>query len=69
MGEERNACSILIGKPGGKRPIGIPMLRWKICVKIDLRETGLEGVDWIHLAQDRDKWQVLMNTVVNLRFP
>jgi hypothetical protein len=69
MGETRNAYRILVGKPEGKRPLGKPRLRWFDNIKIDLREIIWDGVDWIDLAQDRDKWRALVNTVMNLRFP
>jgi hypothetical protein len=69
MGAKRNAYRILVGKPEGKRP-AIELIRsWKDNIKIDLREIGLSGVDWIHLAQDRDQWRALVNTVMNLRVP
>jgi hypothetical protein len=69
MGERRNACSILAGKPGGKRPIGRPRRKWEDNVKMDLRELGWDGMDWIDLAQDRDQWRALVNTVMNIRVP
>jgi hypothetical protein len=69
MGETRNACRILVGKREGKRPIGRPR-RWCVDnIKMDLREIGWDGVDWINLAQDRDQWNALVNTVMNLRVP
>jgi hypothetical protein len=58
---------ILVGKPEWKRSLGKPRRRWEDNFGIDLRETGLEVVDWIHLAQDRDKWRAIVNTVMNLR--
>jgi hypothetical protein len=67
MGEKRNACRILVGKPKGKRPLGRPRRRWVDYIKMDLREIGWDGMDWIHLAQDRDLWRALVNTVMNLR--
>jgi hypothetical protein len=67
MREMRNACRILVGKPEGKRPLGRPRRWWVDNTKIDLREIGLDGMDWIDLAQDRDQWRVLVNTVINLR--
>jgi hypothetical protein len=59
MGETRNACRILVGKPDGKRPLGRPRRRCVGNIKIDLRETGWNGMDWIDLAQDRDQWRTL----------
>jgi hypothetical protein len=67
MGEKRNACRLLVGKPEGKRPLGRPRRRWVENIKIGLLEIGWGGVDWIDLAQDRDKWRVLVNVVMNLR--
>jgi hypothetical protein len=69
MGEKRNAYRILVGKPEGNRPRGRPRCRWMDSIKIDLREMGWDGVDWIDLAQDRDQWRALVNTVMNLRVP
>jgi hypothetical protein len=56
-GEKRNAYRILVGKPEGNRPLGRPRRRWVNNIKIDLRGTGWDGMDWIHLAQDRDQWR------------
>jgi hypothetical protein len=67
MGETRNAYRILMGKPEGKRPIGRPRRTWVDNIKMDLGEIGLDGMDWIDLAQDRDQWRALANTVINLR--
>jgi hypothetical protein len=61
MGEKRNAYRLLVGKPEGKRPLGRPYH-----IKMDLVEMGSGGVDWIGLAQDRDKWRALVNAVMNL---
>jgi hypothetical protein len=58
-----------VGKPEGKRPLGRPRRRWVENIKIDLREIGWDGMDWIDVAQDRDRWRVLVNTVLNLRVP
>jgi hypothetical protein len=69
MGETRNACRILVGKPEGKRPQGRPRRRWVDNIRMDLREIGWNGTDWIYLAQDRDQWRALVNTVINLRVP
>jgi hypothetical protein len=59
----------LVGKPEVKRPLGRPRRRWVDNIKIDLREIGWDGIDWIDLAQDRDQWRALVNTVMNLRVP
>jgi hypothetical protein len=69
MGEKRSAYRILVGKPEGKRPLG--RLRRSLVdnIKIDLREIEWDGMDWINLAQDRDQWRALVNTVMNLRVP
>jgi hypothetical protein len=69
MGEKRNAFRILVGKPEGRRPLGRPRRRWVDNIKMDRREIGWDGVDWIDMAQDRDQWRTLMNTVLNLRVP
>jgi hypothetical protein len=63
MGEKRNAYRLLVGKPGGKRPLGRPRRRWVDNIKMDLLEIGWGGVDWIGLTQDRDKWRALVNCV------
>jgi hypothetical protein len=60
---KRNVCRILVGKPEGKKPLGRPKCRWVNNIKIDLREMGWDGIDWIDLGEDRDKWRVLVNTV------
>jgi hypothetical protein len=69
MGEKRNAYRILLGKPEGKRPLGRPRRSWVDNIKMDLTEIGWDGVDWIDMAQDRDQWRALVNTVLNLRVP
>jgi hypothetical protein len=69
MGEKRNACRILVGKPERKRPLGRQRRRWVDNIKIDLRGKGWGGSDWIDLAQDRDQRGALVNTVMNLRVP
>jgi hypothetical protein len=69
MREKRNAYSILVGKLEGKRPLGRPRRRWVDNIKMDLREIGWDGVVWIDMAQDRDQWRALVNTVLNLRVP
>jgi hypothetical protein len=65
----RNAYRILIRKPEGKKPLGVTGCRWEDNIRIVLREIGWEGVDWMHLAHDRDQWQALVNTVMNLWIP
>jgi hypothetical protein len=67
MGEERNMYRALMGKPEGKRPPGRPRRRWEDGIRMDLSEIGWGSVDWIQLAQDRDRWRALVNTVMNLR--
>jgi hypothetical protein len=67
MGEERKVYKVLVGRPEGKRPLGRPSRRWVDGIRMDLRETGLEGVDWIRLAQDRDRWRAVVSVVINLR--
>jgi len=59
---------ILVGKPEGKRRVVRPRRRWEDNIKVDLQYTGCGGMDWIELAQDRDRWQALVNAVMNLRF-
>jgi hypothetical protein len=69
MGKKRKAYRILVGKPERKAPLRRPRRRWVNNVKMDLREIGWDRVDWIGLAQDRDQWRALVNTVMNLRVP
>jgi hypothetical protein len=69
MGEKRNAYKLLVGKPEGKRPLGRARCSWIGNIEMDLLEIGWGGVDWIGLAQDRDKWRALVNVVINLQFP
>ena len=69
MGESKGVFRVLVGKPEGKRPLGRPRLRWEDNIKIDLQEVGCGGMDWIKLAQDRDRWRALVNAVMNLRVP
>jgi hypothetical protein len=66
MGEKRNAYRISLGKPEGKRSLGRSRRRWVDNIKIGLRETRRDGMDWIDLAQDRDQWRALLNTKMNL---
>jgi hypothetical protein len=67
--EKRNAYRIWVVKPEGKKPLGRPRRRWVNNIKIDLRDIGWDGVDWIDLAQDRDQWRALVNTVINFWVP
>jgi hypothetical protein len=67
MGEGRNVYRVLVGKPKGKRPLERPRRRWEDGIKLDLREIGWRGVEWIHLVQDRDCWWALVNVVMNLK--
>jgi hypothetical protein len=69
MWEKRNAYRILVGKPEGTRPLGRTRRRCVDDIKMDLRETGWDGMYRIDLAQDRDQWRALVNTVMNLRVP
>jgi len=67
MGERRGVYSVLVGKPEGKRALGRPRLRWEDNVQIDHQEEGCGSMDWMELAQDRDRWRALVNAVLNLR--
>ena len=69
MGEERKVFRLLVGKPEGKRPLGRPRCRWVDNIRMDLQEVGCGYMDWIGLAQDRDRWRTLVSAVMNLRVP
>ena len=69
MREMRGVYSVLVEKPEGKRPVGKPRCRWEDNVKMGLQGVGCGGMGWIDLAQDRDRWRTLVNTVMNLRVP
>ena len=65
----RGAYRVLVGKPEGKRPVGRSRRRWEDSIKMDLQEVGCGDMDWIDLAQDRDRWRALVNAVLNFRVP
>jgi hypothetical protein len=67
--EKRNAYRILVGMPEENKPLGRSRCRWVDNIKMDLRDLGWDGVDWIDMAQDRDQWRALVNTILNLRVP
>jgi hypothetical protein len=69
MGEGRGIYRVLVGRPEGKRPMERHRHRWEDNIKMDLRETEINGVNWIWLAQDRVQWQAFVNMVMNLRIP
>ena len=69
MGEERGVYRVLVGKPDGKRPMGRPRRRGVDNIRNDIQEVGCGYVDWIGLAQDRDRWRTLVSAVMNLRIP
>jgi hypothetical protein len=66
MGEKRKVYKILMGRLKGNRPLGRPWHRWEVGINMDGREIGWEHVEWIHLAQDRDRWRAVVNAVMNL---
>jgi hypothetical protein len=69
MGVERNVYRVLMGKPEVKRPLGRPRHRWEDGIRMNFKEIGWGSVDWIQLVRDRDRWQTVVNTVMNLRVP
>jgi hypothetical protein len=69
MGEKRNEYRLLLGNPEGRSPLGRPRRRWLDNIRMDLAEVGWGDVDWTGLAQDRDRWRALINSVSNLRVP
>jgi hypothetical protein len=69
MREKRNAYRLLVGKSEGKRPLGRPRCRWVDNIRMNLGEVGWGDVDWIDLAQDRNRWRAVVNSVLNLRVP
>ena len=68
VGESRGLYRVLVVKPEGKKALGRPRLRLEDNIKIDLQEVGSDGMDWIDLAQDRDRWRTLVNAAMNVRF-
>ena len=69
IGEERGVYRVLVGKPEGKRPLRRPRRKWVDNIRMDFQEVGCGYMDWIGLAQDRDRWQTLVSAVMNLRVP
>jgi hypothetical protein len=69
MEEGRGVYRVFVGRSEGKRPLGRPRRRWEDNIKMDLREIGNEGANWIQLAQDMVQWRACVNTVMNLRVP
>jgi hypothetical protein len=69
LGERRGVYRVLVGKPEGKRPLGRPRRRWEDHIKMDFQEVGCGGMDWVGLAQDRDRWWVVVYVVMNLQVP
>jgi hypothetical protein len=69
LGGGRGVFRVFVGKPEGKRPLGRLRRRWEDNIKIDFQAVGSGGIDWIELAQGRDKWRALVNAVMNLRVP
>jgi hypothetical protein len=68
-GVGRGVYRFLVGRPKGKRPLGRPWRRWEDNIKMDIREIGIDGANWVRLAQDRVRWQTFVSTVMNLRVP
>jgi hypothetical protein len=69
MGERRGVYRVLVWKPEGRRPLGRPRTRWEDNIKMDLQEMGCGGMDWIDMAQDRDRWRALVTAVMKQRVP
>jgi hypothetical protein len=69
MGDGRGVYRVLVGRPERKRPLGKPRRRWEDNINMDLRDIGIDGANWIRLAQDRVRWRAFVSTVMNLRVP
>jgi hypothetical protein len=69
MGEGRGVYRVLVGRPESKRPLGRPRHMWDDNIKMDIREIGIDGANWIQLTRDRVEWRAFVNTVTNLRVP
>jgi transposase len=69
MRKGRGVYRVFVERPEGKRPLGRPTHRWEDNIKMGLRDIGIDGATWIHLAQDRVQWRAFVNTVMNLRVP
>jgi len=69
IGVRRSVYRVVVGQPEEKRPLGRPGHRWEENIKMDLQEVGCRGMDWIGVAQDRDRWRALLNVTVNFRVP
>jgi hypothetical protein len=69
IGEGKGVYRVLVGRPEGKRPLGRPRCRWEDNIKMDLMEMGIDGTNWVQLAQDGVQWRAFVNTVMNLRVP
>ena len=69
VGDRRDVYRVLVGKPEGRSPLGRPRRRWEDNIKMDLQEVGYGGLDWVELAQDRDRWRALVSTVMNFGVP
>jgi hypothetical protein len=69
MGDRKCAYRVLVGRPNGRKQLGRPRRRWEDKIKVDLYEVGWGSMNWVVLAQDRDRWRALVNAVMNLRVP
>jgi hypothetical protein len=69
MGEGRGVYRVLVGRPEGKKSLGRPRRKWEYNIKMDLNKVGIDGANWIQVAQDRVQWWAFVKTVINLRVP